>query len=283
MKYLIIPDVHNRIELVEKIIASVKPDKTIFLGDYFDDFHDTPDIARDVAKWFKQSIYKKDRIHLCGNHDVHYWFEDNVKTRCSGYSEFKSMAISDIVTKKEWEKLKFFYILDNKWLLSHAGVHPSWVIPGSMASVVPSATLTNIKDQLKYDSQRALKNLYSGGGHWFTDAGFSRSYTARNYGGLLWCDWSQEFMPIRGIHQIVGHTPERNIKWITVMEGADKYSVLPLGDSLINMDIGNGFALTPQLTDKNSFNVCLDTQPGSKYYAIYENGTLTIHESKGLK
>ena len=53
MKYLILPDVHNRWEKVEKIIKSVKSDKVIFLGDYFDDFGDNPQIIADVADWYR--------------------------------------------------------------------------------------------------------------------------------------------------------------------------------------------------------------------------------------
>ncbi len=284
MKYLIIPDVHNRISLVEKIIKAVKPDLTIFLGDYFDDFYDNPDIIIDVAKWFKKSVQKKDRIHLCGNHDVHYWFKDNIRTRCSGYDHFKSIAINDIVTNQEWEKLKFFYVLDGKWLLSHAGVHPVWINPDSFKSnSISSAKLSDVVEKLDYDSTQAMKNLYANGEHWFTYAGFSRSSRSRSYGGLLWCDWNQEFFPIKGIHQIVGHTPQRSIKWVVVAQGADQYGVLPMGDVSINTTLGDKFLFTPTLTETTSYNLCLDTHPGSQNYAIYENGALTIHKSCDLK
>ncbi len=275
MKYLIIPDVHNRCEVAENIIKKVKPNLTIFLGDYFDDFYDDPHIVTDVAHWFKESVHKKDRIHLCGNHDVHYWFKDNIKTRCSGYDQYKSIAINDIVETRDWEKLKFFYVLDGKWLLSHAGVHPVWVNPDSFkSSEISSAKLEDVIGKLKYDSKDAIKNLYANGEHWFTYAGFSRSYRSRSYGGLLWCDWTQEFSPIKGIHQIVGHTPQRSLKWVVVVEGATQYGVLPMGDAMVE---------NPNLNEKTSYNVCLDSHPGSQYYAIYENGSLKIHKTCDLK
>src|SRR4051812_1832567 len=107
MKTLILPDVHNRHELVEKIIKSVKPDQTIFLGDYFDDFGDDPHIIAETAHWFTYSVNQKNRIHICGNHDIHYWFADNPHVRCSGYDQFKSIAVNDIVQLKDWEKLVF--------------------------------------------------------------------------------------------------------------------------------------------------------------------------------
>ncbi len=285
MKYLILPDIHNRIALAEKIISHTKPDLTIFLGDVFDDFHDTPDIAKDVARWFVKSVNKKDRIHLCGNHDVHYWFKDNIGTRCSGYDAYKSIAINDIVKTKHWEKLKFFHVLDGKWLLSHAGVHPVWINPDSFkSSAISEAKLSDVVDKLTHDSNEAVRNLYANKDHWFTYAGFSRSYRSRSYGGLLWCDWTQEFFPMKGIHQIVGHTPQREIKWVVVPEGATQYGVLPIGDAAINFTLSeNNFLFTQKLTETTSYNLCLDSHPGSQYYAIYESGVLTIHKSCDLK
>ena len=92
MKYLIIPDVHNRWELTEKLIKRVKADKVILLGDYFDDFYDNAQIVADVADWFHFSINQPNRIHLCGNHDLHYWFKDNEHVRCAGANRRSSLV-----------------------------------------------------------------------------------------------------------------------------------------------------------------------------------------------
>jgi len=284
MKYLIIPDVHNRWEVAETIINKVKPDITIFLGDYFDDFGDNPGIVSDTADWFKESVYKKDRIHLCGNHDAHYWFKDNIRTRCSGYEQFKSIAINDVLTRKDWEQLKFFHVLDGKWLLSHAGVHPVWIDPDSFkSSNISSAKLSDVVGKLEYDSIQATKNLYANGEHWFTYAGFSRSSRSRSYGGLLWCDWTQEFSPIRGIHQIVGHTPQRSLKWVVAQKDVEQYGILLLEDTSVTTTFGNNVMFNQTLSDENSYNICLDSHPGSQYYAIYENGALTINKTCDLK
>ncbi len=275
MKKLIIPDVHNRCELVEKIIKFVKPDLTIFLGDYFDDFFDDPNIIIDVAHWFKWSVNQKNRIHLAGNHCIHYWFKDNRNLRCSGYEQFKSIAINDIVEKKDWEKLQFYYVLDRKWLLTHAGVHPVWIKPDCIKSKeFISSNLTEIVGKLKYDSVDAVRRFYANKEHWFSYAGFSRSSQSHSYGGLLWCDWQSEFKPIRGINQIVGHTPQRQLKWIVLIPGADQYGILPLEDNLVQI---------PQLNEESSYNICLDSEPGSQYYSIYENGNLSIHKTSDIK
>jgi len=150
-KTLILPDVHNRISAVEKIISTVRPDTTILLGDFFDDFYDNSDIIKDVAYWFKESVNEKNRIHILGNHDSHYWFNQNKNVRCSGYEYGKDVAINDIVTIKDWEKLKFFYILDDKFLLSHAGVHSSFIGNKEL-------TLKQLESKLKKNLKLPLKN-----------------------------------------------------------------------------------------------------------------------------
>jgi hypothetical protein len=272
MKVLIIPDIHNRIDVAEKIIGSVKPDQTIFLGDVFDDFHDTPDIARKVAMWFRESVHRSDRIHLVGNHDTHYWFKDNSALRCSGYEYAKSIAINDIVTLKEWEKLKWFHVIDDTWLLSHAGFHPS-ILGGDAFHPLElsTSTLKHVVKRLNRDVKEANKALYAKGGHWFTRPGFSRS-SSPFYGGLTWCDWNDEFIPIKGVNQIVGHTPSRRITWKNVEKGDTRWKQVYLENNVV-----------PVFAKDTSYNICLDTHPGSQYYAIYEHGKLQIHKTCDLK
>lgn len=266
MKYLIIPDVHNRCDKVERIIESVKADKVIFLGDYFDDFYDDERIISHVAEWFRHSVHQPNRIHIVGNHDMHYWFSENKSLRCSGYEEAKSIAINKIVKKEDWEKLVFFHVLDDKWLLSHAGVHPSWIDKSSFkGNAINESTLPTVKRRLEAEVEQAKKAFYANKMHWFGMPGFSRSHSSPYFGGLTWCDWNDEFSPIRGVHQIVGHTPLYNLTWISVESGAQRYEILP-AECIDN----------PTLTTDSSYNICLDSEPGSRYYAIYEEGKLSI-------
>lgn len=185
MRILIIPDVHNRWEKVEKIIKLVSADQVIFLGDYFDDFGDDPHIISKTANWFKHSVHQPNRIHLCGNHDIQYWQKDNPRVRCSGYDQYKSIAINDIVESRDWEKLKFFHVLDNRWLLSHAGVHPAWLNPGKFeACDFPQYSLSCLEKRLKTDSEACLIALGRFQHHWFTISGFARS-PLPYYGGVV--------------------------------------------------------------------------------------------------
>lgn len=268
-KVLILPDVHNRWEKAEKIISLVKPDKTVFLGDAFDDFNDDPHIIADTADWFHHSIHQKDRVHICGNHDLHYRFGENRGLRCSGFDQFKLIAINDFVKKEDWEKLVFFHVLNDKWLLSHGGVHPSWINPQHFqATKISQYTLKYVVGRLKNDSVDCIRKLSAGKHHWFAMPGFTRSYNSPYYGGITWCDWNKEFHPIRGINQIVGHTPNHYLNWSYVGAGGTRAECLYINGGYTFED--------SKLSNDASYNLCLDSQPGSRFYAIYENGKLEI-------
>ena len=77
-KTLVIPDIHNDFKLAEGIIHRERPDHTVFLGDYFDDWYDTVQDAANVAKWLRESLENPDRTHLIGNHDVSYMTDQPV-------------------------------------------------------------------------------------------------------------------------------------------------------------------------------------------------------------
>lgn len=269
---LIIPDVHNRWELVEKLIKRVSPDETVLLGDYFDDFGDDATTIADVADWLHWSVNQPNRIHLSGNHDTHYRFRDYEQCRCAGYSQPKSIVINDFVTATDWNKLVLYYVLDNKWLLTHAGVHPAWVNPGLFTKTkIVTSDIQKIEKKLKKDSEEFLISCGRKKLHWFDIPGRARCRNSPYYGGLLWCDWEDEFWPTRGLHQIVGHTPSRgNPTWKFLKEGDPRTQT---GDR----------NTIPELSKDTSYNVCLDSQPGSRFYAIYDDkaagGGLTILEN----
>src|SRR5512137_860474 len=127
---LIIPDLHHRWHQAERIISTVGADEVLFLGDYFDDFGDNPEMVKDTAEWLESSVNKPNRIHLFGNHDQHYAF-DYRTFRCSGYEQWKHFIIKDNVNPVIWKKLHWFYFLDNRWLLTHGGLH-KLNVPGDL-------------------------------------------------------------------------------------------------------------------------------------------------------
>lgn len=238
MKILIIPDLHNHINWVERLIAKESPDLTIYQGDYFDDFGDNPLIAQQTATWLKQSLHQPNRIHLFGNHDIDYCWPSNPYLYSPGFTLEKSKAINKVLSRKDWNKLKLFYIHDN-WIFSHAGINKA-ELPYN-----PTVDITNIL-QLKPFIEKcevdALANAANNQSHILLAYG-TRMGEIRP-GGVLWQDWSR-FRPIPKINQIVGHTPSHKVRFKNI----------------------------PNNTKCVSFNVCLDT--ANKYYGTLENGIFT--------
>ena len=200
---LIIPDVHLKHERMEEIIKHVDPDKIIFLGDYFDDFGDSPETIGDTCDWFSWSVKQPNRIHLYGNHDMHYSFAAN-DFKCSGYAQWKSFLINDRIDRKSWNQLRYYHILDDTWLLSHGGLHKQY-LPTTIGG------LHENRKQFLSELSKYLDNSVVDGhrGHgWIFNAGFGRG-GLQTYGGLTWCDYKIEFQPSIGLNQIFGHTPQR--------------------------------------------------------------------------
>jgi hypothetical protein len=189
MTTLIIPDLHLRYKRAQQIIDHEACDRVLFLGDFFDDWHDTPEMNRKMALWVKsRQLRHPEDIWLFGNHDTSYAFN----LPCSGYSIEKSLAINEVMV---WGKFKFYHFL-GPWLCTHAGLHPSYIPP----------LTKDLAGWLASEQNEALEALQKGGKHWITAAGKARG-GSWPWGGLTWLDFREEFEPVPGLNQVFGHTP----------------------------------------------------------------------------
>src|ERR1035437_3224866 len=113
-KIVAVGDIHHgpNLEQIDEAIEREKPDFTIFIGDYFDQFHDHYDHARRTALWLKASLAKANRIHLWGNHDLPYGFSEY--TYCPGYDPAKERAIRSVLDEHDWAKLKLWHLHSNR-------------------------------------------------------------------------------------------------------------------------------------------------------------------------
>lgn len=197
---LIIPDIHLKWEKADKIIKHEAADAVVFLGDYFDDFGDTPADAAETADWLVNSLKQPNRIHLMGNHDIHYAVPHRAY-KCSGYEQAKEFAINAIMTENDWKKLPL-HTWVGSWLCTHAGFHEHFY-----------RREFDLKEQLRSTCDNALKVAFGGGvREEILCAGYSRGGD-HPFGGIIWCD-SSEFRPIMGINQVFGHTPQRKPVWL---------------------------------------------------------------------
>ncbi|MGB9030556.1 MAG: metallophosphoesterase, partial [Acidobacteriaceae bacterium] len=125
MKTLIIPDIHNKIEIADWIVGAEPADVVVYLGDYFDDFGDGPEDARRVAEWLNRTALRDDRVCLIGNHDVPYLFPATLKhTMCSGWSVAKAQAIKVTIDPGAVARMKLVYAdgVPDSSIFSHAGM-----------------------------------------------------------------------------------------------------------------------------------------------------------------
>lgn len=196
-RIIVIPDIHDKIDNIEKLLNSESHDNVIFLGDYFDSFNGDQFEAIYTAEWLISSLKHKNRIHLFGNHDVHYLGNNN-NTLCSGYTLAKKQAIRSFIKDEHISQLKWYHIQSNA-LFCHGGLHNSYI--------TCAKNLDAIDKYLNTQVEFANRSLFENKGyHWFMHAGVVRGGHAP-FGGLVWCDFYREFQHVDGITQIVGHTP----------------------------------------------------------------------------
>jgi predicted MPP superfamily phosphohydrolase len=123
MKTIVLGDTHGR-STWKLAINQDKPDRVIFVGDYFDsfDFSGVEQIAN-----FKEIIkYKEDNpqvevVMLIGNHDHHY-FPEVGYTGTSGYQSKIAPSITQVVDENR-HHLQMAYGF-GEYLFTHAGVSP---------------------------------------------------------------------------------------------------------------------------------------------------------------
>lgn len=242
-KLLVIPDIHTHYQKAQRIIEKFKDThKFIFLGDYFDNFGDTPEINQSTAHWLKTTMNEHpDWVYLYGNHCVHYIPYFSVM--CSGFSTAKKTAINEVLTIEDWNKLKYFHFENNHWF-SHAGITKYWF-------------QHPMKEQLNIDNVQkiiddAVHNLKiqntQDNAIW---AASNRRGGSSPVGSITWQDW-RDLELITKVNQIVGHTPL--IKITTISDDNTK-------SSITNVDTSASSVYMTELleVDENGKRTIIDT------------------------
>lgn len=191
MDTLVVSDIHQKHEKAQRIIDNVPHDRVVFLGDYFDDYNDTPQNSYDTAVWVKQRMeeHPEDEF-LIGNHDVPYLFGP---VQCSGFSVQKKAAIKHAVgdLQKFRSRMKLAVWVDG-WLLTHAGL---------CNGLHPAADVNRL---LSKEIAACMAQLEANNPHYLVEAGADRGGW-RRHGGITWVDY-RKFQPIPGVKQLFGHT-----------------------------------------------------------------------------
>jgi 3',5'-cyclic AMP phosphodiesterase CpdA len=213
---LIIPDVHQDIAWVERILAREREaDLAVFLGDYFDSRR-PPTESATVAQTCSWLDALRERlgeraVFLLGNHDVQYWearaaclarrTPRDLRYQCGpSFVHATAKMVAKNLSPEFWSAARLFVNV-NGWLLSHAGFAP--------AHWPTRATLDESLVALERDCADALRSIPASGAsrvsHSLLRAGYVRGGDAP-VGGVTWLDWDHEFEDALPAPQIVGHT-----------------------------------------------------------------------------
>lgn len=255
MKMIVIGDVHNHIKAAEELASQYeKTHKVLFVGDYFDDFYDTPAVAKRTAIWLKESLSKPNRIHLYGNHDLQYtpYCELGVGHivsklyMCSGYTSEKDEVVKSILNIDDWSKVKLHHF-EYGIHFTHAGMAKEF-FEHPVKGMTNETILETMKDaEIKFNNRE--KSDIIGG------AGFCRG-GLNLVGGITWNDHNQEADPVKGITQVYGHTPVNDIDILEDNGGT-------------NIDVDCGLSEILEISEDGLFSV-IDTDFDS-FYDHYHN------------
>lgn len=222
---IIVPDVHELILKLKKILSRYRDrvQWVIFLGDFFDTFQNNgrPTIETIVtAEWLAENVHNPKYKFTWGNHDLHYAFPFD-PVICSGWNEDKLKIIQKHLNDNDhWKKFKLLHwikgkapkgsedqtgnliVEPKKWMVSHAGIHPSLLHP---MLGFDEQSLEAYADEAMW-KLRYCQTITS-----FIAHGRGRGGPAL-VGGVDWLDWETEFFPINGLNQIVGHSLDTMVR-----------------------------------------------------------------------
>src|SRR5450759_2226700 len=115
MRWLILPDIHDKLRRANQIIEREPHDRLLLLGDFFDDFRTGVTDAADTASQVKKWLNDQTTTCLLGNHDMSYgWCRQNRRLICPGYDAAKWITINATVTNKDWQKFALHAWLESE-------------------------------------------------------------------------------------------------------------------------------------------------------------------------
>ena len=199
-KILIIPDVHEDMAKVNRILAMYPDLPRVWLGDFFDSFTSTEESTAETCKLLNTILESEDDLCI-GNHCNHYMF-DHWGMRCSGYDSNRKAQIRSSVDMDKWrERAKLFHAKGD-YVLAHAGFHPSLLAKG----LNKDERILWLKGRCEEAVERATRGEFPV----FFEAGYSRG-GGHPVGGPNWLDWS-DFKEIATMPQIVGHSKRKEVR-----------------------------------------------------------------------
>ena len=209
---IVIPDIHQDINFVEKILNKhyTEGDTVLFLGDYYDTLNKNLPGVKKVSEFLNELYKNKDFIFLMGNHDIPYYeayalarsknadfAHKPFKYWCTGYTNNKAKRIYKSLDYDFFRSMKLFY-QKHGYTFSHAGFSPYVFSPGKSIEENLDVWGEECINLHRTINTPVVSRIYQ--------VGPSRGGRFVRAGGPVWLDFTDEFEPIDGFPQIFGHT-----------------------------------------------------------------------------
>lgn len=269
MRTLVITDIHLSFIRAQTVIDSVPHDKLVLTGDYFDAYGATVTQTENTAIWLKENILHNPKcVALLGNHDTTYVF-NNMNFACSGYSPSYQEVINKVFNDDDRSRFGVYHI-DQGFAFSHAGLtNPLWKqLSEKFAKNEGETTLSFFDDIMSLCAKDAIRNAKEGKNALLFSAGWDRGGLNKD-GGINWVDWDN-FSPINGVNQIVGHSIRR----------VPQILVQYKGGGYIKQDVTEYYK---NKSSKETLSISYDLDTHLNHYAVIEDGVVDIfHIDTGI-
>ena len=227
MKVLVVSDVHGQHEKLSLAFDKFEKegyDKIILLGDLADSYDRSNE---DILQCFKIALNKKRELGdnmelLMGNHELHYFYDGGY--RCSGFrAELKAILNPYLTAHRDYFKVAYGI---GTHLFTHAGVQREWYVK-HFETLAKWADIAEI-DYLEIKNLWKILNVVAQTSDVkaLHEVGTIRGGDVYDKGGITWCDQEEMIWggPLVGLHQVVGHTPQKFINRVEEFEGNTRYN-----------------------------------------------------------
>lgn len=222
MKILSVPDIHGRHEALQNAIDRFEKEKydlIVLTGDYVDSYNRTDE---DIFRTVKLILDLKEKyptkvILLLGNHDISYRYYPQFM--CSGFRLHNQQVLTALFTNNKQHFQIAYQIGD--FLFTHAGICKGWYRKYEPV-INKHYQLLGIDKADRFGNLGLVLNSIHNSEDFVIlhEVGVPRGGMTYDIGGLTWCDQKEmeNYGPLPGYKQIVGHTPQVKINTFEVSD-----------------------------------------------------------------